>query len=51
MGVRRPGDDMGAFLRWLGVRVLEMNRFLKPTGSLYIHIDHTAHGYVKALSN
>ena len=26
------GDDMGAFLCWLGVRVLEMHRVLKPTG-------------------
>lgn len=43
------GDDMGAFLCWLGVRVLEMHRVLKPTGSLYLHIDHTALAYVKAM--
>lgn len=43
------GEDMGAFLCWLGVRVLEMHRVLKPTGSLYLHIDHTAHAYVKAM--
>ena len=43
------GEDMGAFLCWLGVRVLEMHRILKPTGSLYLHIDHTAHAYVKAM--
>ena len=43
------GDDMGAFLCWLGVRVMEMHRVLKPTGSLYLHIDHTAHAYAKAL--
>ena len=43
------GDDMGAFLCWLGVRVLEMHRVLKPTGSLYLHIDHTAHAYTKAM--
>ena len=43
------GDDMGAFLCWLGVRVLEMHRILKPTGSLYLHVDHTAHAYVKAM--
>ena len=43
------GDDMAAFLCWLGVRILEMHRVLKPTGSMYIHIDHTAHAYVKAL--
>ena len=43
------GEDMGAFLCWLGVRVLEMHRVLKPTGSLYLHIDHTAHAYTKAM--
>ena len=43
------GEDMGAFLCWLGVRVLELHRILKPTGSLYLHIDHTAHAYAKAM--
>ena len=43
------GDDMGAYLCWLGVRLMECHRILKPTGSLYLHIDHTAHAYVKAL--
>ena len=43
------GDDMGAFLCWLGVRLMEMHRVLRPDGSLYLHIDHTAHAYVKCL--
>ena len=43
------GDDMAAFLCWLSVRVMELHRILKPTGSLYLHIDHTAHAWVKAL--
>ena len=43
------GADMAAFLCWLGVRVMEMHRILKPTGSMYLHIDHTAHAYVKAI--
>ena len=43
------GEDMGAFLCWLGVRVLEMHRILKPTGSIYLHVDHTAHAYVKTM--
>ena len=42
------GPDMAAFLCWLGVRLLEMHRILRPDGSLYLHIDHTAHAYVKA---
>ena len=40
---------MGAFLCWLGVRVLEMHRVLKPTGSLYLHCDHTAAAYLKTM--
>ncbi len=43
------GDDMGAFLCWLGVRLLEMHRILADNGSLYLHIDHTAHAWVKCL--
>ncbi len=43
------GEDMAAYLCWLGVRVLEIHRVLKPTGSLYLHIDHTAHAWVKAM--
>ena len=43
------GDDMGAFLCWLGVRLLEMHRILADDGSLYLHIDHTAHAWVECL--
>ena len=43
------GDDMAAFLCWLGVRLLEMHRVLREDGSIYLHIDHTAHAYVKTL--
>lgn len=43
------GDDMAAFLCWLGVRVMEMHRLLKDTGSLYLHCDPTASHYLKAV--
>ena len=43
------GDDMGAFLCWMSVRVLEMHRVLKPTGSMYLHCDQTASHYLKAM--
>ena len=43
------GEDMAAFLCFLGVRIMAMHRVLKPTGSIYLHIDHTAHAYVKTL--
>ena len=42
-------EDMAAFLCFLGVRLMECQRILKPTGSLYLHIDHTAHAYAKVL--
>ena len=43
------GDDMAAFLCWLGVRLLEMHRILADDGSIYLHIDHTAHAWAKCL--
>ena len=43
------GDDMGAFLCWMAVRVLEMHRVLKDTGSIYLHCDPTASHYLKAM--
>ena len=43
------GEDMAAYLCWLGVRLMEMHRILRTDGSLYLHIDHTAHAYVKTL--
>ena len=42
-----PG--MAAFLCWLGIRLIEMRRVLADNGSIYLHIDHTAHAYTKAL--
>ena len=46
---KTAGYDMGAFLCWMGVRVLEMHRVLKDTGSLYLHCDQTASHYLKAM--
>ena len=43
------GNDMGAFLCWMAVRVLEMHRVLKDTGSMYLHCDPTASHYLKAM--
>ena len=43
------GDDMAAFLCRLGVRLLEMHRVLRDDGSIYLHLDHTAHAWVKWL--
>ena len=43
------GDDMGAFLCFMGVRLLEMRRLLRPYGSIYLHCDPTASHYLKQL--
>ena len=41
------GEDIAAFLCFLSVRLLECHRVLKPTGSLYLHCDHAANGYIR----
>ena len=41
-------DGMGAFMCFMAVRLLEMRRLLKPTGSMYLHCDATASHYLKA---
>ena len=43
------GDDMGAFLCFMGVRLLEMHRVLRADGSIYVHCDPTASHYLKEL--
>ena len=41
------GEDTAAFLCFLSVRLLEMHRLLKATGSIYLHCDPTASHYIK----
>ena len=40
-------NDTAAFLCFLGVRLLEMHRVLKPTGSIFLHCDHSANAYIR----
>ncbi len=40
-------NDMMAYLTMMANRLLEMQRVLKPTGSLYLHCDPTASHYLK----
>jgi DNA modification methylase len=42
-------NDMMAYLIMMAVRLLELHRVLKPTGSLYLHCDPTASHYLKIL--
>jgi DNA modification methylase len=42
-------SDLMAYLTMMAVRLLELHRVLKPTGSLYLHCDPTASHYLKVL--
>jgi site-specific DNA-methyltransferase (adenine-specific) len=42
-------NDMMAYLAMMAVRLLELHRVLKNTGSLYLHCDPTASHYLKIL--
>jgi len=42
-------NDMMAYLAMMAVRMLELHRVLKPTGSLYLHCDPAASHYLKIL--
>ena len=42
-------NDMMAYLAMMAVRLIELHRVLKKTGSLYLHCDPTASHYLKIL--
>jgi site-specific DNA-methyltransferase (adenine-specific) len=42
-------NDMMAYLCMMAVRLVELHRVLKPTGSLYLHCDPTASHYLKLI--
>jgi site-specific DNA-methyltransferase (adenine-specific) len=42
-------NDMMAYLAMMAVRLIELHRVLKPTGSLYLHCDPTASHYLKTV--
>jgi site-specific DNA-methyltransferase (adenine-specific) len=42
-------NDVTAYLVMMAIRLLELKRVLKPTGSFYIHCDETASHYLKVL--
>ena len=46
---RINGDSMMSYLIYMAIRVMEMRRMLKPTGSIYLHCDPTASHYLKLL--
>ncbi|MGB2695805.1 MAG: site-specific DNA-methyltransferase [Dehalococcoidia bacterium] len=42
-------NDVTAYLSMMAVRLIELRRVLKPTGSIYLHCDPTASHYLKVL--
>jgi len=42
-------NDVMAYLSMMAVRLLELHRVLKPTGSMYLHCDPSASHYLKIL--
>ncbi|MXW84087.1 MAG: hypothetical protein F4246_13405 [Rhodothermaceae bacterium] len=43
------GDSMMSYLIYMAIRIMELRRVLKPTGSIYLHCDPTASHYLKLL--
>ena len=43
------GDGTAAYLCYMAVRLFEIRRVLKDSGSLYLHCDHTAGAYLRQL--
>ena len=43
------GKSMKAYLIMMGIRMLEMHRILKPTGTIYLHCDDNASHYLKMM--
>jgi site-specific DNA-methyltransferase (adenine-specific) len=42
-------NDMMAYLTMMAVRLMELHRVLKSTGSIYLHCDSIAHPYLRLL--
>jgi site-specific DNA-methyltransferase (adenine-specific) len=45
----KRGNSMMAYLCMMALRLVELHRVLKPTGSLYLHCDPTASHYIKLI--
>ena len=41
--------SMMSYLIYMAMRIIQMHRILKPTGSIYLHCDHHASHYLKPL--
>ncbi len=45
------GESAQAYLTYMAIRLIEMRRILKPTGSIYLHCDPTMSHYLKLMMN
>ena len=43
------GDSMMSYLIYMSIRIMEIKRLIKRTGSIYLHCDPTASHYIKLL--
>ena len=43
------GKPMASYLVFMALRLIEMHRVLKPTGSIWLHCDPTANSYIRVL--
>ena len=43
------GEGIAAYLCYMAIRLIEIHRVLKPTGSLWLHCDRTANSYIRQL--
>ena len=42
-------DGIAAYLTFMTLRMIEIRRILKPTGSVYLHCDHEANAYLRQM--
>ena len=42
-------DSTAAYLTFMTLRMIEIRRVLKPTGSVYLHCDHEANAYLRQM--
>ena len=42
-------DSTAAYIAFMTLRMLEIHRILKPTGSAYLHCDHAANAYLRQM--
>ena len=44
-----PRENTKGYMVFIALRVIEIYRILKSTGSLYLHCDYTAHSYIRLI--